>query len=88
MVVLLDGREEAKWTVHKRFREFDELHESLRRMFRPILRATRLSLPSKKYIGRFNSSFIVQRREALEFYLKEICSHPGAIPPLFPMFPR
>eukprot|EP00656_Telonema_subtile_P013619 TRINITY_DN16918_c0_g1_i1.p1 TRINITY_DN16918_c0_g1~~TRINITY_DN16918_c0_g1_i1.p1 ORF type:complete len:976 (-),score=290.53 TRINITY_DN16918_c0_g1_i1:195-3122(-) len=54
-----------------RYSEFEALHKNLIKQFGE----TRvISLPGKKIFGNMNSTYVEERREALEVYLKAICA--------------
>ena len=61
----------TKWTVHRRYNEFKELHKEISEIGNaPIF-------PSKNYVTKFNPEFLEKRRKELELYLNTtLSSHP------------
>ena len=58
----------VKWSVNRRYRDFDELHEKLMQE-RSVPKEW---LPPKKVIGNKSPAFIKKRQEALERYLRDV----------------
>lgn len=56
------------WTVNRRYRDFDDLHNKLVQE-RSVAKD---KLPPKKVIGNKSPTFLKKRQEALEAYLKEM----------------
>ena len=59
-----------KWTVYRRFKDFDFLDKQLRKLF-PNLKIP--ALPPKRYFGSSNDAeFVESRRQQLESYLNTL----------------
>jgi hypothetical protein len=63
-----------RWNVHRRYTDFEELHNKLVRSGFPGIP----ELPGKRIMGNFSSSFLEQRRAQLEVYLKCVADVPEA----------
>jgi len=72
VVETLEGQ---KFTVIKRYSEFDGLREKLVQAF-PKSKAALPSLPRKSVISRFRSKFLEQRRQGLNYFLSCILLNP------------
>eukprot|EP01119_Soliformovum_irregulare_P012602 TRINITY_DN3280_c0_g1_i3.p1 TRINITY_DN3280_c0_g1~~TRINITY_DN3280_c0_g1_i3.p1 ORF type:complete len:868 (+),score=278.65 TRINITY_DN3280_c0_g1_i3:47-2650(+) len=65
---------EEQWQVSKRYREARLMDEKLR-IELPSL-CSQLDFPPRKFSGKFKPEFIEERRQKLEFYLKQIIGIP------------
>jgi len=54
-----------RWTVHRRYTDFEELHNKLVRSGYPGL----TDLPGKRLMGNLSTAFLDQRREELQSYI-------------------
>jgi PX domain len=66
----------SQWQVHKRYREFSELHKALNDELQLQGSSSTLpALPSKRIFGSSVSpDFVQDRRIALQSYLRKLCS--------------
>lgn len=70
MYVLQVSSRANRWTVSRRFKEFDVLDKQLRKLF-PNLKIP--ALPPKRYFGSSNETeFVQSRRQLLEAYLNSL----------------
>lgn len=70
MYVLQVSSGAKKWTVYRRFKDFDFLDKQLRKLF-PNLKIP--ALPPKRYFGSSNEAeFVESRRQQLEAYLNTL----------------
>lgn len=68
------GNVTAGWIVGRRYNQFYQLHQLLRRQFSEV---NKLSFPKKRVVLKFQpKTFVNARRAALEKYLKEILKLP------------
>lgn len=68
------GNVTAGWIVGRRYNQFYQLHQLLRRQFPEI---NKLSFPKKRVVLKFQpKTFVNARRSALEKYLKELLKMP------------
>jgi PX domain/Variant SH3 domain/SH3 domain len=75
-VTLTDAQGPVSWTLARRYSQFYNLHYELVRKFRPLLTQAGAQFPSKKFFGRFDSSFVDRRRVQLELYVQTIVRVP------------
>ncbi|KAJ9067056.1 hypothetical protein DSO57_1003361 [Entomophthora muscae] len=68
----IDGK---KYTVHKRYSDFEKLRGVLLKVF-PEFKKFVPQLPQKKVVGKFEASFVESRRQGLEHFLAYVCLHP------------
>ncbi len=59
----------VNWTVKRRYRDFDELHDALVEAAAGVAKD---SLPAKKAIGNKDPAFVMRRRRDLEAYLQSV----------------
>ena len=71
--VLLVSCQGKTWRVNRRYRQFDALHQRLRRdaprVFLP-------PMPPKQWFGRLNPDFINQRQRDLQRFIDELLANP------------
>ena len=63
-----------RWKVHRRYTDFEELHNKLVRSGFPGIP----ELPGKRLMGNFSATFLENRRAQLEVYLKCVADVPEA----------
>ena len=64
----------ASWAVARRYSEFHELHQRLRRYY-PIIR--HLEFPRRRLVMKLQRDFLEKRRLALQSYLRELLRLPA-----------
>ncbi|TMW62975.1 hypothetical protein Poli38472_005593 [Pythium oligandrum] len=58
--------------VKRRFSDFEWLHQRLLMQFRGTIIPP---LPEKRWTGNMDATFVEERRQALEHFINEVCSH-------------
>jgi hypothetical protein len=66
-ISIMLGKE--KWTVHKRYQDFQRLHDEMRRRYPQL---STLSLPPSRWIGHRSEAFVQQRRHQLQDYMQSL----------------
>lgn len=64
----------ASWAIARRYSEFHDLHQRLRRVY-PAVR--HLEFPSRRLVMKLQREFLHRRRTALENYLRELLRLPA-----------
>lgn len=74
VVEATSGGSPLRWTVHRRYTDFTELHTKLSKSYTdlPIL-------PGKRVIGNFSAAFLDERRLQLQDYLRSLMSNERAV---------
>merc|ERR1711935_755596 len=73
--VTLEGR--TKYTLNKRYRDFEILNNVLLERFESILRGSNSpTLPPKKNFSKINPEFYKDRTNELHSYVQDLISHP------------
>eukprot|EP01137_Pigoraptor_chileana_P020379 Opistho-2@82662 len=63
----------SKWSVKRRYRQFDSLNRSLHKRFGRKLKA---QMPKKQVFGSMSASVVELRRKALEQYVRDVIANP------------
>jgi len=69
----------GKWTVARRFREFDSLHSALRTTVPPAHQRSLPPLPPKRVFGTMDTSVVAERRSQLGHFLRRLMTLPGLL---------
>eukprot|EP01017_Pseudomicrothorax_dubius_P028231 TRINITY_DN3344_c0_g1_i5.p1 TRINITY_DN3344_c0_g1~~TRINITY_DN3344_c0_g1_i5.p1 ORF type:complete len:282 (-),score=74.70 TRINITY_DN3344_c0_g1_i5:62-907(-) len=72
--VVVNSRDGKKWELEKRFKDFDTLHQALKRVFSNIP-----DLPSKSLWTLSEAAQIERRREQLEKYMQLLVGRPDIL---------
>ncbi len=64
----------ASWAIARRYSEFHDLHQRLRRVYPPV---RHLEFPSRRLVMKLQREFLYRRRIALENYLRELLRLPA-----------